>query len=198
MDKYSISKIRNYSISKIRNGEVSVKLTSLEQFKKIAPDNNIANFRKDTYHKFVLHNNFMWIPNMLVSPFTKCDFHQIDWEEGKEETDASKFLAIKGLKDTLFDVSNPSADNWIKGGLSQLLEEYTSIHKAENERLSKENEELTTTVKVLYRKLEGTNQELTLKQRMAWELWKAGGITLEQAYQDVDNFLNYKGGENDK
>ena len=37
---------------------------------------------------------------------------------------AEEFLKEKGIKDTLYDVKNPEPNNWIKGGLSALLDEY--------------------------------------------------------------------------
>lgn len=46
-----------------------------------------------------------------------------------KNTPAEQFLKDKGLKDTLYDVENPG--QWIKGGLSTLLEEYSQAKEKE-------------------------------------------------------------------
>lgn len=46
--------------------------------------------------------------------------------KGNVEEYAVRFLKERGLKDTLFDVANPEANQWIKGGLSELLREFAT------------------------------------------------------------------------
>ena len=51
---------------------------------------------------------------------------------------AEEFLKEKGLKDSLYDVHNEVPDQWIKGGLSKLLDEYASSRSIESQWISVE------------------------------------------------------------
>lgn len=49
--------------------------------------------------------------------------------ESTNPLDAAEFLKSKGIKDTLYDIDNPG--QWIKGGLSRLLDQYATQRTAE-------------------------------------------------------------------
>ena len=51
---------------------------------------------------------------------------------------AEKFLEEKGLKDSLYDVHNEIPNQWIKGGLSKLLNDYASSRSMESQWISVE------------------------------------------------------------
>jgi regulator of replication initiation timing len=225
-----------YPISKIRSGEVAVKLTSLEQFKKIAPeqDNEQEAFSPNFYHvyerkqKYVPELELYWITKRECNLYTLIDFSQIDWEEVKEETveeaikreyEARKFNSDFPFEPQSFKIGA----KWQK---EQLDKELSSL-KAENERLKRdmgditrknvelvlENETLSSKNATLaanyfesYQQLQqqqtSQSQELSLRQRMAWELYVSGfnhGIadkwTIAECYRSANIFLNYKGGD---
>ena len=78
----------------------------------------------------------------------------------------------------------------------------------ENETLSSKNATLAANYFESYQQLQQQQtsqpQELSLKQRMAWELYVSGfnhGIadkwTIAECYRSANIFLNYKGGENE-
>lgn len=52
---------------------------------------------------------------------------------------AEIFLKERGLKDSIYDVANPIPDQWIKGGLSKLLEDYASSRSMESQWISVED-----------------------------------------------------------
>ena len=211
-----------YPISKIRSGEVAVRLTDIEQFKKIAPEQEDVieqgYFLKNKYHIFLDKDNFTWLPDHYKSPLLiKIDFQQIDWEEGKEET-------VKEFKEPIlheagdyrvlvngFPLKVPfriiAEDNY------QILQTELSTLKAENERLANENEELVNDVIKLSKgneKLLGkiamleqnydilNESQLSLEQRLAWQLYTELDNTLEDSFKKANNFLNYKGGDDEK
>ena len=195
-----------YPISKIRSGEVAVRLTDIEQFKKIATEDKDYDraFIKDYYHAYQKYNGiknprFVYQAQYELDKYTKIDFQQIDWEEGKD-IQYGTIITKEELKKAEVIGTESTEIESLRNQLATL--------KAENERLKEDKKKLqkeVTDYKLsinLYglgnSSIPSQNQELSLKQRMAWELWKAGGITLEQAYQDVDNFLNYKGGDDEQ
>ena len=51
---------------------------------------------------------------------------------------AEKFLEEKGLKDSLYDVHSEIPNQWIKGGLSKLLDDYASSRSMESQWISVE------------------------------------------------------------
>ena len=85
----------------------------------------------ELHYKYQHPNNVEWleeIPNELL----KGD------KQGEKEMTAKNFLKEKGLKDTLYNVNyNPNQNRglpeseWIKGGLSNLLEEYANHFKSQ-------------------------------------------------------------------
>ena len=236
-----------YPISKIRSGEVAVKLTSIEQYEKLEPSEKVSFFRKDKYYAFI-NGKLNDVHNWNIT----CDFHQIDWEEGKEEVEVA---AEKYAKD--WEEIHPELDpeditpiemskiDFIQGAewqkeqsvdqlsaLQSTIDQLTFQLKAadaENERLKRdmgditrknvelvlENETLSSKNATLaanyfesYQQLQQQQtsqpQELSLKQRMAWELYVSGfnhGIadkwTIAECYRSANIFLNYKGGENE-
>jgi hypothetical protein len=182
-----------YPISKIRSGEVAVKLTSLEQFKKIAPeqDNEQEAFSPNFYHvyerkqKYVPELELYWITKRECNLYTLIDFPQIDWEEKEEviiATDADSVERINELENQLASL------------------------KAENERLKEESEKLKSENEEVYRQLKlressksSQPQELSLRQRMAWEYLKENPqVGVEKSFKYIDNFLNYKGGNDEQ
>jgi regulator of replication initiation timing len=221
-----------YPISKIRSGEVAVKLTSLEQFKKIAPEQSgVHDYVEGLYHTY-FDGKLTWMAKEYTSgnecEETLIDFSQIDWEEVKEETveeaikreyEARKFNSDFPFEPQSFKIGA----KWQK---EQLDKELSSL-KAENERLKRdmgditrknvelvlENETLSSKNATLaanyfesYQQLQqqqtSQSQELTLRQRMAWELYVSGfnhGIadkwTIAECYRSANIFLNYKGGD---
>jgi regulator of replication initiation timing len=220
-----------YPISKIRSGEVAVKLTNLEQFKKIAPEQSgVHDYVEGLYHTY-LDGKLTWMAKEYTSgnecEETLIDFSQIDWEEVKEETveeaikreyEARKFNSDFPFEPQSFKIGA----KWQK---EQLDKELSSL-KAENERLKRdmgditrknvelvlENETLSSKNATLaanyfesYQQLQqqqtSQSQELSLRQRMAWELYVSGfnhGIadkwTIAECYRSANIFLNYKGG----
>jgi regulator of replication initiation timing len=221
-----------YPISKIRSGEVAVKLTSLEQFKKIAPEQSgVHDYVEGLYHTY-FDGKLTWMAKEYTSgnecEETLIDFSQIDWEEVKEETveeaikreyEARKFNSDFPFEPQSFKIGA----KWQK---EQLDKELSSL-KAENERLKRdmgditrknvelvlENETLSSKNATLaanyfesYQQLQqqqtSQSQELSLRQRMAWELYVSGfnhGIadkwTIAECYRSANIFLNYKGGD---
>lgn len=63
---------------------------------------------------------------------------------------AQQFLKEKGLKDTLFDVDSPGEERWIKGGLSELLDEYAEQFKV---KFPTDEEVLRIVEKIAYHQL---------------------------------------------
>ena len=221
-----------YPISKIRSGEVAVKLTSIEQFKKIAPEQSgVHDYVEGLYHTY-FDGKLTWMAKEYTSgnecEETLIDFSQIDWEEVKEETveeaikreyEARKFNSDFPFEPQSFKIGA----KWQK---EQLDKELSSL-KAENERLKRdmgditrknvelvlENETLSSKNATLaanyfesYQQLQqqqtSQSQELSLRQRMAWELYVSGfnhGIadkwTIAECYRSANIFLNYKGGD---
>ena len=210
-----------YPISKIRSGKVAVKLTDFDQFKKIAPERDLqyyefkSYYRADYYHGY-LANEFQWIPFHFKVEYTLIDFSQIVWEEVKEETDIVDII----LKHD-DGVEDPNSFSWqveakeLRNQLSTLqstidqLQFQLKAADAENERLKEESEKLKSENEEVYRQLKlrefpnpSQNQELSLRQRMAWELYVSGfnhGIadkwTIAECYRSANIFLNYKGGD---
>jgi regulator of replication initiation timing len=224
-----------YPISKIRSGEVAVKLTNLEQFKKIAPEQSgVHDYVEGLYHTY-FDGKLTWMAKEYTSgnecEETLIDFSQIDWEEVKEETveeaikreyEARKFNSDFPFEPQSFKIGA----KWQK---EQLDKELSSL-KAENERLKRdmgditrknvelvlENETLSSKNATLaanyfesYQQLQqqqtSQSQELSLRQRMAWELYVSGfnhGIadkwTIAECYRSANIFLNYKGGDDEQ
>jgi hypothetical protein len=211
-----------YPISKIRSGEVAVLLTDIMQFKKIAPEQTKkGHFKSGSYHLFSkFHKAFTWVTSDYIetSDEITCDFTQIDWEEGKEET--VEDVAKKYYEDNKFKSDYPHCSfSFIDGAKwqkEQSDKELTSL-KAENERLSKRVSQLEIEAEVTANKYSESltdiaqlklqlrdssktsqNQELSLRQRMAWEYLKENPqVGVEKSFKYIDNFLNYKGGENE-
>jgi regulator of replication initiation timing len=209
-----------------------VKLTSLEQFKKIAPEQSgVHDYVEGLYHTY-FDGKLTWMAKEYTSgnecEETLIDFSQIDWEEVKEETveeaikreyEARKFNSDFPFEPQSFKIGA----KWQK---EQLDKELSSL-KAENERLKRdmgditrknvelvlENETLSSKNATLaanyfesYQQLQqqqtSQSQELSLRQRMAWELYVSGfnhGIadkwTIAECYRSANIFLNYKGGD---
>jgi hypothetical protein len=218
-----------YPISKIRSGEVAVKLTSLEQFKKIAPEQSgVHDYVEGLYHTY-FDGKLTWMAKEYTSgnecEETLIDFSQIDWEEVKEETveeaikreyEARKFNSDFPFEPQSFKIGA----KWQK---EQLDKELSSL-KAENERLKRdmgditrknvelvlENETLSSKNATLaanyfesYQQLQqqqtSQSQELSLRQRMAWEYLKENPqVGVEKSFKYIDNFLNYKGGNDEQ
>jgi uncharacterized protein (UPF0335 family) len=187
-----------YPISKIRSGEVAVKLTSIEQFKKIAPeqDNEQEAFSPNFYHvyerkqKYVPELELYWITKRECNLYTLIDFPQIDWEEKEEVVKTSNFFQL--------------LDEYAKNQLAALKSENERL-KEENERLKAENEEVYRQLKLREFPNPSQNQELSLRQRMAWEIYVSGfnhGIadkwTIAECYRSANIFLNYKGGDDEQ
>ena len=207
-----------YPISKIRSGKVAVKLTDFDQFKKIAPERDLqyyefkSYYRADYYHGY-LANEFQWIPFHFKVEYTLIDFSQIVWEEVKEETDIVDII----LKHD-DGVEDPNSFSWqveakeLRNQLSTLqstidqLQFQLKAADAENERLKEESEKLKAENEEVYRQLKlrefpnpSQNQELTLRQRMAWEYLKENPqVGVEKSFKYIDNFLNYKGGNDEQ
>jgi hypothetical protein len=204
-----------YPISKIRSGEVAVKLTSLEQYVKLCEivdgkNNYIPNYSENKYHGRVFGYCIEPLENHELFNRTLIDFTQIDWEEGKEE--------IVDIVEKVIDIISQFGDGETEfhtRDIQHLIEELTSL-KAENDRLKRENERLVKFNNELSNLMQkqildniklqqpSPNQELTLHQRMAWELYVSGfnhGIadkwTIAECYRSAKTFLNYKGGENE-
>ena len=181
-----------YPISKIRSGEVAVKLTSIEQFKKIVPeykdfDEFRSYFRVDYYHGYI-NDEFQWLTPLEKDSSILIDFQQIDWEEGKEVKEDQNYL-----------------DEYLNS-----LDEIKSL-KAENERLKEDKKKLQKEVNDYKLSINlfglgnnstpSPNQELSLKQRMAWEYILRACIPLatwDLVFENIDNFLNYKGGDDEQ
>jgi hypothetical protein len=218
-----------YPISKIRSGEVAVKLTNLEQFKKIAPEQSgVHDYVEGLYHTY-FDGKLTWMAKEYTSgnecEETLIDFSQIDWEEVKEETveeaikreyEARKFNSDFPFEPQSFKIGA----KWQK---EQLDKELSSL-KAENERLKRdmgditrknvelvlENETLSSKNATLaanyfesYQQLQqqqtSQSQELSLRQRMAWEYLKENPqVGVEKSFKYIDNFLNYKGGNDEQ
>lgn len=204
-----------YPISKIRSGEVAVKLTSDEQYEKLDPSGKVYFFRKDKYYAFI-NGKLNDVHNWNIT----CDFQQIDWEEGNEETVEEASIKHCNTIDEFPRLENPmfSFKEGAKWQKEQSDKELSNL-KAENERLKEENEELRCDMKELkeaslnlaintandlgkLKKPESSqNQELSLKQRMAWEYISQNEIPkagFSFVYEIVDNFLNYKGEDDEK
>ena len=215
-----------YPISKIRSGEVAVKLTSIEQFKKIAQSDKVTFFRKDKYYTFIndeLHDVHNW--NIT------CNFTQIDWEEGKEEVimDDEKYLQVANnlIFKTVsgkFGLTSIDEHDQVDGYYDTYKEAFFSLKlimqlkelstiKSENERLKEEKKKLQKEVTDYKLSINlfglgnsstpSPNQELSLRQRMAWELVKnnidthkgrfvTSDVTIGDSYAIVNDFLNYK------
>jgi regulator of replication initiation timing len=181
-------------------------------------------YRADYYHGY-LANEFQWIPFHFKVEYTLIDFSQIDWEEVKEETveeaikreyEARKFNSDFPFEPQSFKIGA----KWQK---EQLDKELSSL-KAENERLKRdmgditrknvelvlENETLSSKNATLaanyfesYQQLQqqqtSQSQELSLRQRMAWEYLKENPqVGVEKSFKYIDNFLNYKGGNDEQ
>lgn len=232
-----------YPISKIRIGEVAVKLTSIEQFKKIAPEQKdfdafMSYFRVDYYHSYV-NDEFQWLTQLEKDVSTLIDFTQIDWEEGKEETveeaikreyEARKFNSdfpfepqsfkigakwqkeqsvdqLSALQSTIdqltFQLKAADAENErLKRDMGDITRKNVEL-VLENETLSSKNATLAANYFESYQQLQQQQtsqpQELTLKQRMAWEFYKEWDhCTTDKAFKLVEDFLNYKGGNDEQ
>jgi regulator of replication initiation timing len=203
-----------YPISKIRSGEVAVKLTSLEQFKKIAPeqDNEQEAFSPNFYHvyerkqKYVPELELYWITKRECDLYTLIDFPQIDWEEKEEviiATDADSVERINELENQL--ASLKSENERLKRDMGDITRKNVEL-VLENETLSSKNATLAANYFESYQQLQqqqtSQSQELSLRQRMAWELYVSGfnhGIadkwTIAECYRSANIFLNYKGGD---
>lgn len=55
------------------------------------------------------------------------------------EMTAEEYIKEKNIKDTLYDVENPIPNQWIKGGLSKLLQDFTRL-KCKEQREEVANE----------------------------------------------------------
>ena len=199
-----------YPISKIRSGEVAVKLTSLEQFKKIAPeqDNEQEAFSPNFYHvyerkqKYVPELELYWITKRECNLYTLIDFPQIDWEEKEEviiATDADSVERINELENQL--ASLKSENERLKRDMGDITRKNVEL-VLENETLSSKNATLAANYFESYQQLQqqqtSQSQELSLRQRMAWEyLMKYTDVSVLESYELADKFLNYKGGENE-
>jgi len=203
-----------YPISKIRSGEVAVKLTSLEQFKKIAPeqDNEQEAFSPNFYHvyerkqKYVPELELYWITKRECNLYTLIDFPQIDWEEKEEviiATDADSVERINELENQL--ASLKAENERLKRDMGDITRKNVEL-VLENETLSSKNATLAANYFESYQQLQqqqtSQSQELSLRQRMAWELYVSGfnhGIadkwTIAECYRSANIFLNYKGGD---
>ena len=226
-----------YPISKIRSGEVAVKLTNLEQFKKIAPEQSgVHDYVEGLYHTY-FDGKLTWMAKEYTSgnecEETLIDFSQIDWEEGKEEVKEE----IKPYPFYAYAIGNyrnncTVCKNTFTGDKRALMclecaiitakKELSTLQStidklkfqlkaadAENERLKEESEKLKSENEEVYRQLKlrefpnpSQSQELSLRQRMAWELYVSGfnhGIadkwTIAECYRSANIFLNYKGGD---
>lgn len=252
-----------YPISKIRSGEVAVKLTSLEQFKKIAPeqDNEQEAFSPNFYHvyerkqKYVPELELYWITKRECNLYTLIDFPQIDWEENNQDKLSDYAVKFWEEKEEVSEEIKPYpfyayaignygntcavcskeftgdklAKMCIECAIIQSKKELASL-KSENERLKRdmgditrknvelvlENETLSSKNATLaanyfesYQQLQqqqtSQSQELSLRQRMAWELYVSGfnhGIadkwTIAECYRSANIFLNYKGGDDEQ
>lgn len=259
-----------YPISKIRSGEVAVRIENYEQYKKLCEAVSDKWNNEKTYcDKFEYYGMYeggttvTYITSTELVDRTLIDFHQIDWEEGKEvdwssikNEDLGKRLEKweEGKKEVIMDdekylqVANNLIFKTVSGkfGLTSIdehdqvdgyydtykeaffslklimqLKELSTL-KAENERLSmrvaqlemeaestsnKYCESLTDIAQLKLQLLESSksSQELSLKQRMAWELYVAGfnhGIadkwTIAECYRSANIFLNYKGGDDEQ
>ena len=199
-----------YPISKIRSGEVAVKLTSLEQFKKIAPeqDNEQEAFSPNFYHvyerkqKYVPELELYWITKRECNLCTLIDFSQIDWEEKEEviiATDADSVERINELENQL--ASLKAENERLKRDMGDITRKNVEL-VLENETLSSKNATLAANYFESYQQLQqqqtSQSQELSLRQRMAWEyLMKYTDVFVLESYELADKFLNYKGGENE-
>jgi regulator of replication initiation timing len=206
-----------YPISKIRSGEVAVKLTSLEQFKKIAPeqDNEQEAFSPNFYHvyerkqKYVPELELYWITKRECNLYTLIDFPQIDWEEKEEviiATDADSVERINELENQL--ASLKAENERLKRDMGDITRKNVEL-VLENETLSSKNATLAANYFESYQQLQqqqtSQSQELSLRQRMAWELYVSGfnhGIadkwTIAECYRSANIFLNYKGGDDEQ
>ena len=214
-----------YPISKIRSGEVAVLLTDIEQHVKLCEivdgkNNYIPNYSENKYHGRVFGYCIEPLENHELFNRTLIDFQQIDWEEGNEETVEEASIKHCNTIDEFPRLENPmfSFKEGAKWQKEQSDKELSNL-KAENERLKEENEELRCDMKELkeaslnlaintandlgkLKKPESSqNQELSLKQRMAWEYISQNEIPkagFSFVYEIVDNFLNYKGEDDEK
>jgi regulator of replication initiation timing len=244
-----------YPISKIRSGEVAVKLTSIEQFKKIAPEQSgVHDYVEGLYHTY-LDGKLTWMAKEYTSgnecEETLIDFSQIDWEEGKEEvkeeikpypfyayaignyrnnctvckntftgdkralmclecaiiTAKKELSTLQSTIDKLkFQLKAADAENErLKRDMGDITRKNVEL-VLENETLSSKNATLAANYFESYQQLQqqqtSQSQELTLRQRMAWELYVSGfnhGIadkwTIAECYRSANIFLNYKGGD---
>ena len=162
-----------YPISKIRSGEVAVRLTSIEQFKKIAPEQNNVNehYIRSTYHTFMGSPKMLtWMSydfaNSDLCEQTLIDFHQIDWEEGKEEVimDDEKYLQVANnlIFKTVsgkFGLTSIDEHDQVDGYYDTYKEAFFSLKlimqlkelstiKSENERLKEEKKKLQKEVTI--------------------------------------------------
>ena len=220
-----------YPISKIRSGEVAVRIENYEQYKRLCDavgdeynDIGYYDIKKEYYGTEHNDNTVIFMEDSDLSTRTKIDFQQIDWEEGKEETVKEEinpypfYAYASGHYSNACKVCN---EEFIGDKLARMCLECSIITakkelstlKAENERLSKENERLVKFNNELSNlmhkqildniKLQQPSQpqELSLKQRMAWEIANKTELTtgiIANAYKRVEFFLNYKGGDDEK
>ena len=197
-----------YPISKIRSGEVAVKIENYEQYKKICEavgdhwDDEESYSNEYKYYGISEYGLFSGLSQKYLLTHTLIDFTQIDWEEGKEVDIVEKVIDIIsqfGDGETKFHTSD----------IEYLVNQLSTL-KAENERLNKENERLVKfnneLSNLIHKQIldniklnHSQNQELSLKQRMAWELWKEDQeVSIETCFFYADKFLNYKGGDDEK
>ena len=138
---------------------------------------------------------------------SKIDF--IQGAEWQKEQSVDQLSALQSTIDKLkFQLKAADAENErLKRDMGDITRKNVEL-VLENETLSSKNATLAANYFESYQQLQQQQtsqpQELSLKQRMAWELYVSGfnhGIadkwTIAECYRSANIFLNYKGGENE-
>jgi len=187
-----------YPISKIRSGEVAVKLTSIEQFKKIAPEQDLLGFKHYRYHTFQTQLGYVglqlvWLMEGEVRRYPLIDFTQIDWDEGKEEVNKCEISPIY-VSNLESEIARLKGENEKSQEAGKCIAEKLADEMKEVKRLKGENEKLESDLNRLKMEAEiVVGEHLTLKnelnklrespqisqylekrERMAWELYVSG------------------------
>ena len=189
-----------YPISKIRSGEVAVKIENYEQYKRLCDavgdeynDIGYYDIKKEYYGTEHNDNTVIFMEDSDLSTRTKIDFQQIDWEEGKitdEQLNKTEFNAADVINELNDQLSTLKAEN----------ERLKAFLKSTYQYLNLDDQK--EAIKILQlRESSQSSQELSLKQRMAWEYISQNELTIAGiafAFEVVDNFLNYKGGDDEQ
>lgn len=204
--------IKRYTLTDLQEKKIAIKLNSKDDYDRLCELLNHlfvqGDYSESEYHGIDEDNEFVWLTEYELKGYIRLEsIDEIDLgDEGKETvliaTDADCVERIQQLESEIARLKgeldkSQEAGKCIAEKLADEMKEKVAYMedinelKDDNKNLLAANLHITEKYNELIKLRESPqiSQDLTKRERMAWEIWLQGRYTVEQAIEKVNKFL---------